>query len=104
MSSDPVLTAIDLHDARKVQCWCCATSATSPSAWSNWETPRGAPLPRVCSLVHQRAWEIEDERRGGPAAVARDEFRNLRAEAIRRGWHHNKFIGGKLRWLGKYLP
>ena len=54
--------------------------------------------------VHQRAWQIEDEGRHGPAAFVRDQLRNLRAFAMRRGWHHNRFIGGRLRWLGKYLP
>jgi hypothetical protein len=56
--------------------------------------------------VHQQAWDIEDDGKRGPAAFARDRFRNLRAEVIRREWHQTKtkFIGGKLRWLGKYLP
>ena len=33
-----------------------------------------------------------------------NRFRNRGAEVMRRGWHQNRFIGGKLRWLGKYLP
>jgi hypothetical protein len=54
--------------------------------------------------VHQQAWQIEDEGKRGPAAIARDRFRNLRALVIRKGWHSNRFIGGRLRWLGKYVP
>ena len=59
---------------------------------------------RCAHFVHQQAWEIEDQGKRGPAAFARDRFRNLRAEVMRRGWHQNRFIGGRLRWLGKYLP
>ena len=59
---------------------------------------------RCADFVHQRAWEIEDHHRGGPAAIVRDRFRDLRAGVMRRGWHQNRFIGGRLRWLGKYLP
>ncbi|WP_426564916.1 hypothetical protein ACPPVT_01840 [Angustibacter sp. McL0619] len=55
-------------------------------------------------FVHQQAWEIEDEGKRGPAAFARDQFCNLRAEVIRREWHQTRFIGGELRWLGKHLP
>jgi hypothetical protein len=59
---------------------------------------------RCAHFVHQRAWKLEDEDKGGPAAYARDRFRNLRAEVVRRGWHQHRIIGGRLRWLGKYLP
>lgn len=66
------------------------------------------PEVHLCSQcahpVHQRTWEIEDEGKDGPVASARDQFRNLRAEVIRRGWHQNKLIRGKLRCLGTYLP
>ena len=55
-------------------------------------------------FVHQRAWQMEDLGKHGPAAFARDRLRNLRAEAMRRGWHRHKLIGDRLRWLGRYLP
>ncbi len=80
-----------------------------PPGFAEW-TPQVPFHPEVhlclgCAhFVHQQAWVIEDEGRRGPAAFARDRFRNLRAEVIRRGWHQNRFIGGRLRWLGKYRP
>jgi hypothetical protein len=55
-------------------------------------------------FVHQRAWEIEDDGKRGPGSFARDQLRNLRADVVRRGWHHNRLIGAQLRRLGKYLP
>jgi hypothetical protein len=55
-------------------------------------------------FVHQQAWEIEDEEKAGPASVLRERVRALRALVIRRGWHDNRFVGGRLRWLGKHLP
>ena len=59
---------------------------------------------RCAHFVHQQAWEIEDKEKRGPAALAREKLRGLRASVIRRGWHENRFIGGGLRWLGKHLP
>lgn len=55
-------------------------------------------------FVHQQAWQIEDEESSGPTALVRDRVRHLRALVIRRGWHRSRFVGGGLRWLGRYLP
>lgn len=59
---------------------------------------------RCAHFVHKQAWEIEDDEKRGPAVLAREGFRSLRAQVVRRGWHQNRFIGARLRWLGKYLP
>ena len=86
MSADPV-TSIDLPEDGSVHCWCCGTI--------------DAPDRMVNLGDHP---EIEGEGKQGPAALVRDRFRDLRALVIRRGWHHNRFIGAKLRWLDRYLP
>jgi hypothetical protein len=104
MSSDPVMTAIDLHDGGHVQCWCCVLSDVPERMVDLGKHPEVHLCLRCAHFVHQRAWEIEDEGKRGASAFARDQFRNLRAEVMRREWHHNRFIGDKLRWLGKYLP
>jgi hypothetical protein len=104
VSSDPVRTAIDVHDGGHVQCWCCDIRDVPERMVELGDHPEVHLCLRCAHFVHQRAWEIEDKGKGGPTAFARDQFRNLRAEVMRRGWHHNRFIGGRLRWLGKYLP
>ena len=82
-----------------------ATRSTPPTRWSTSATTLKSTSACAAPIfVHQRAWEIEDEGKVGPTAFVRDSFRTLRAEVMRRGWHQNRFIGGKLRWLGKFLP
>lgn len=87
-----------------VECWCCGTSAISDRMVHLGNHPEVHLCPRCAHFVHQQAWKIEDQDRHGPAAVARDRFRDLRAQVVRHGWHHNEFTGGTLRRLGKYLP
>jgi len=104
MSANPAITAVDVHDDRHVQCWCCDLR-DAPERMVHLGSHPEVNLCLGCAhFVHQQAWQIEDEGKRGPAAFARDRFRNLRAEVMRRGWHHNKVVGDKLRWLGKYLP
>lgn len=103
MSTEPV-TAEDLHDDGDVNCWCCGT-IDAPSRMVQLGDHPEVHLCLSCAhFVHQQAWEVEDAGRRGPAALARDRLRNIRAEVIRRGWHHNKVIGGRLRWLDRYIP
>ena len=104
MGAQPVGTAPDSPDGGNVECWCCDTIAAPSLMVHLGNHPEVHLCLRCAHFVHQRAWEIEDEVKHGPAAVVRDTFRNLRAEVMRRGWHQNRFIGGKLRWLGRYLP
>jgi hypothetical protein len=104
MSAEPTLTAIDLHDEGDVRCWCCDTVDAPERMVQLGNHPEVHLCLQCAHYVHQQAWQIEDEGKRGPSAFVRDRFRNLRAEVIRREWHHNWFIGGKLRWLGKYVP
>ena len=83
MSAEPIITAIDLHDDGDVQCWCCDTR-DALDRMVQLGNHQEVHLCLLCAhFVHQQAWEIEDEGKGGPAAFARDRFRNLRAEVIR---------------------
>ena len=104
MSAGPVITAIDMRDDGSVLCWCCATLDAPDRMVHLGNHPEVHLCLKCAHFLHQQAWEIEDEEKRGPVAFARDRFRNLRAEVMRRGWHQNEFIGGKLRWLGKHLP
>jgi len=104
MSAEASIAAIDLNDGGNVHCWCCDTS-DSPDRMVRLGNHPEVHLCLQCPhYVHQQAWEIEDEGKRGPAALVREGVRNLRAEVIRRGWHRNRLVGDKLRWLGKYLP
>ena len=98
------MTAVDADDSGGVQCWCCDITDSSDRMVQLGNHPEVSLCLRCAHYVHQHAWEIEDREKTGPATLARNYFRNLRAEVIRHGWHQNRFIGGKLRWLGKHLP
>lgn len=104
MSAEPVVTAVDHHDDGSAQCWCCGCLHATDRMVHLGDHPEVQLCLPCAHYVHQQAWEIEDAGKHGPAAFVRDQLRNLRAEVIRRGWHHNELIGGRLRWLGKYLP
>lgn len=103
MSAETV-TAIDQASEGQAQCWCCGCSDEPDRMVHLGDHPEVHLCVRCAHFVHQRAWQLEDEGKRGPAPYARDQLRNLRAEVMRRGWHRNRVIGGKLRWLGKYLP
>lgn len=104
MSPEPVDTAVGSRHDGTVECWCCDT-VDGPDRMVHLGNHPEVHLCLSCAhFVHQQAWEIEDEGKHGPAAFAHNTFRHLRAEVVRHGWHRNKFIGSKLRWLGKYLP
>lgn len=96
-------TAIDLQD-KGVHCWCCGTIDAAGRMVHHGNHPEVHLCLGCAHVVHQQAWEIEDEGKRGPSAVVRDRFRDLRALAIRRGWHHNRFIGNTLHSLDKHLP
>jgi hypothetical protein len=103
MSAEPI-TAVDQNDRRGAQCWCCGSLEAPDRMVLLGDHPEVHLCLRCAHFVHQQAREIEDEGRHGPGPFARDQLRNLRAEVMRRGWHQNRFLGGTLRWLGKYLP
>jgi len=103
MSAERV-TDIDLRGDGSVQCWCCGTIDVPARMVHLGDHPEVHLCLGCAHFVHHRAWEIEDEGKRGPAALVRDQFRNLRALVIRRGWHQNRFIGDKLRWHDRYVP
>ena len=101
MSADPV------HDSDvdgDVRCWCCGARGAPSRMVRLGDHPEVHLCPGCAHFVHQQACRIEDEVDPGPVALVRDRLRTLRALVIRRGWHHNRVIGGTLRWLGRYLP
>jgi len=104
MSAVPSITAVDPHEQGEVDCWCCDTSDAPERMVQLGNHPEVHLCLQCAHYVHQQAWQIEDEGTRGPAAFVRDRFRNLRALVIRKGWHNNRFLGGRLRWLGKYVP
>ena len=107
MSSDQTITAIDVQDGGSVQCWCCDISGAPDRMVHLSNHPEVNLCLRCAHFVHRKArkaGEIEDDGKGGPAVFARDRLRTLRTEVVRRGWHQNRFVGDKLRWLDKYLP
>ena len=96
--------AVDQPDAGRSECWCCGT-ADAPSRMVHLGNhPEVTLCLRCAHFVHQRAWEIEDRGKRSPSALFRGGIRSMRAGVMRRGWHQNRFIGGRLRWLGKRLP
>lgn len=103
MNAVPI-TPTGSRDGGKVESWCCDNIDTPDEMVHLGKHPEVHLCLPCAHFVHQQAWEIEDEQRRGPAAFARNRFRDLRAAVIRRGWHRNRFVGGKLRLLGKYLP
>ena len=102
MSAEPVIV-VD-QEVRSTQCWCCGSTDVPDRMVHLGNHPEVHLCLRCAHFVHQQAWQIEDADKHGPAAFARDLFRTLRAQVMRRGWHQNRFLGGSLRWLGKYLP
>jgi len=94
MSAEPVITAVDTDEDGNLPCWCCEASDAPNRMVQLGDHPEVHLCLRCAHWVHQQAWEIEDEGTRGPAAFARGRLRDLR----------NKVIGGKLRWLGRYLP
>ena len=103
MSEAMPATDLDGDDGR-VDCWCCSTRDTPERMVHLGNHPEVHLCLRCAHFVHQEAWKIEDLGRRSPGALARDGFRTMRAEVVRRGWHQSRLIGQPLRWLGKHLP
>jgi hypothetical protein len=95
-------TAVESSDGE--QCWCCSQSQPREQMVHLGNHPEVALCVRCAHFVHKQAWEIEDGSRAGPLVGARDAFRRVRREVVRRGWQHSSQFGPALRWLGKHLP
>lgn len=59
---------------------------------------------RCAHSLSKWAWALEDRDRTSLASRTRDAFRSLRKTVVQRGWHHNRFVGRYIRWLGKHTP
>ena len=97
-------TAADDADMFAPQCWCCG-AIDDPTRLVHLGNHPEVTLCLPCAhAVSKWAWEIEDQSKTGPLVMARDRFRALRRDVIRRGWHHSPLVGGPIRWVGKRLP
>lgn len=97
-------TAVEDHELSRSECWCCGTVDDPTRLIHLGNHPEVALCVRCGRWAAKRAWEIEDRARTGPLVRARDRLRAMRREVVRRGWQHNRLVGGPLRWLGKRLP
>lgn len=105
MSADVgIPTPLDAHGDGNVRCWCCDTAAAPDRMVQLGNHPEVHLCLPCAHYVHQQAWVIEDRARTGPGAFIRDRLRHARSLVIDREWHQRRFVGGVLRWLGKYLP
>ena len=66
--------------------------------------PEVAPCLGCARFVANRAREIEDRERTGPAVRARDLMRRARRTVVEHGWHDKPIVGPVLRWLGRHTP
>jgi hypothetical protein len=98
----PRRTAVESSEDE--QCWCCSQSRPREQMVHLGNHPEVALCVRCAHFVHKQAWKIEDGTRAGALAGARDAFRRVRREVVRRGWQHSSLFGPALRWLGKHLP
>ncbi|MGN6636291.1 MAG: hypothetical protein ACTHJ6_12665 [Oryzihumus sp.] len=99
------VTAIDQEGEGVTQCWCCGSMHAPARMVHLGDHPEVHLCLRCAHFVHHQAWAIEDEGKRGPAAFARDQLRNLRAEVMRREWHATtNVLGGLIRWIGRHLP
>jgi hypothetical protein len=86
------------------ECWCCGVIEDPVKLVRLGNHPEVTVCTRCAHSISKWAWAIEDQSRAGFAVGARDQLRRLRKTVVQRGWHHNRFIGRPLRWLGKHTP
>lgn len=86
------------------ECWCCGATGDPATLVRLGNHPEVTVCTRCAHSLSKWAWEIEDQSRTGLTVQLRDGFRRLRKAVVRRGWHHNRFIGRYLRWIGRFTP
>ncbi|MFC7655421.1 hypothetical protein ACFQV8_01635 [Pseudonocardia benzenivorans] len=86
------------------RCWCCGRLEDPGRLVCLGSRPEVGVCIRCAHSLSKWAWEIEDQSRSGLAVRVRERFRRLRKYVVRRGWHNRKFIGGLLRWVGRFTP
>jgi hypothetical protein len=97
-------TAVGESGTSSSQCWCCGNREPVDKVVRLGNHPEVTVCIRCVHSLSKRAWELEDHDKTSPAARARDAFRALRKGVVRHGWHHNRFVGRYVRWLGKHTP
>lgn len=104
MTSMATRTAVEDPDNKPSQCWCCSNVDDPARMVHLGNHPEVALCLRCAHWASKQAWEIEDQAKTGPLAIARDRVRAVRRGVIERGWQLSPLIGGPLRWIGKRLP
>jgi hypothetical protein len=99
-----VRTAVEDGDMSASQCWCCGAIDDPTRLVHLGNHPEVALCVRCAHSVSKWAGEIEDRAKTGPLVLARDRFRALRREVVRRGWHRAPVLGGPIRLIGRHLP
>ena len=94
----------DDADTSPSQCWCCGTVEDPTRLVHLGNHPEVGLCVRCAHSVSKWASEIEDRTKTGPLVMARDRFRAVRREVIRRSWLKSRLVGGPIRWIGKRLP
>jgi len=97
-------TALRQHPEGRSECWCCGGIEDPVKLVHLGNHPEVTVCTRCAHTLSRSAREIEDRSRTGLAVRVRDRFRWLRKAVVRRGWHHGRFLGRPLRWLGQRLP
>jgi hypothetical protein len=98
-------TAIeDTETPRPNQCWCCGTDELPDRLVHLGNRPEVVVCTRCAHSLSKWASELEDRSRTGLAVRTRDSVRRVRKSVVAHGWHHNKFVGRGLRWLGRFTP
>jgi hypothetical protein len=104
MSDMTIDTAVDDHESRRSECWCCGNLQDPAQMIRLGNHPEVTLCVRCAHRVAQQASEIDDRSMSGPAVRARDALRVMRRRVMERGWHRSRTFGPLFRWLGTRLP
>ena len=97
-------TEVDGAEVDTSQCWCCGAVGDPARMIRLGNHPEVMLCVRCGRWAANQAREIEDRTATGLLVLARDKLRTLRRGVVRRGWQHNRVLGGPLRWIGRRLP
>jgi hypothetical protein len=97
-------TAVEDSEVDPSQCWCCGAIDDPTRMVHLGNHPEVALCLSCARWASKEAAEIEDQGKAGPLVLARDRLRAARRSVVQRGWHHKRWFGGPLRWVGRRLP
>jgi hypothetical protein len=97
-------TALDEPSGTRSECWCCGRVEDPQNLVHLGNNPEVALCVGCARWAHRQGRAIEDRDKTGPIVRVKDELRSARRKVIQRGWHRNKYLGGALRWIGRYMP